>query len=272
MRRSLLFIVLFLLTGCTTVPPGYVGIKVNNYGKQRGVEDFPIMTGMVSFNLFTEDVHKFPTFLQNVVWQGDSESITFNSIEGAIVNSDIALSYAFVADKVPHLFVEFRQDAEHITDIYMRSHVRDAFSRQASAMKVVDIFGNGKQALLISVKTDLEQNLGPMGFRFDMVSIVGEMRVDDNVHKSINAVIEAGQRAIEAENKVRQSQAEAQQVIAKAEGDARSITLMAEAQAEANRRVAASLTSELVRWQAIQRWNGITPQVTGGAIPLIDLK
>ncbi len=280
-KVSMLVLGVMLLSGmsaCTKVEPGYVGIKVNQYGSQKGVEDFPLVTGRVWYNLLTEDVYKFPTFLQNVVWtkaemEGSSndESITFNSIEGAIVNADIALSYGFEGEKVPALFVEFRKSPEHITDVYMRSKVRDYFSRRASTEKVVDIFGEGKQALLDSVKADLQRELVPKGFKFDMVSFVGGLRVDEKVQASINAVIEATQRAIEAENKVRQSEAKAKQRIAAAEGEAQSILRVAKAQAEANRLVASSLSPQLVQWQGIQRWNGITPLVTGGGVPFISI-
>lgn len=270
--------VLLMVVGCTKVEPGYVGIKVNMYGSQKGVEDFPIVTGRVWFNPFTTDVYKFPTFLQSVVWtkdntegSPDNDSITFNSVEGAVVNADIALSYGFTAAKVPQIFVEFRKPAEDITKIYMKSQVRDSFSRVASKMKVIEIFGNGKQQFLLDVKDDLNKSLGVKGFYFDMVSLVGALRVDANVSKSINAVIEATQRAIEAENKVRQSEAEAQQKIAAAEGEAQSILRVAQAQSEANLLVAQSLTQELVQWQGVQKWNGIMPQVTSGAIPMISI-
>lgn len=57
------------LTGCgTTIPAGEVGIKVNQWGKKRGVQDYPILTGRVMFNPITEDVIKFPTYRQNRVW------------------------------------------------------------------------------------------------------------------------------------------------------------------------------------------------------------
>lgn len=272
-----LFIALVSLAGCAKVEPGYVGIKVNQYGSQRGVEDFPIRTGGVWYNPFTEDVYKFPTFIQSVVWTADTtefspgdESITFNSVEGATINADIALSYGFVPEKVPRIFVEFRQDAETLTTVYIRSQVRDAFSRTASKMKVMDIFGEKKQELLQAVKDDLNGHLGPKGFYFDMVSFVGALRVDENVRASISAVIEATQRAIEAENKVRQAEAEAQQRIATAEGEAQSILKVAEAQAEANKLVAGSVTPTLIQWQSVQKWNGVTPQVTGGGVPFIQ--
>ncbi len=55
-------------TGCDRVEPGYVGIKVNQWGSQKGVNDFPLVTGGVFYNPLTEDIYKFPTFMQNAVW------------------------------------------------------------------------------------------------------------------------------------------------------------------------------------------------------------
>jgi regulator of protease activity HflC (stomatin/prohibitin superfamily) len=267
------------LTGCATrVGPGYGGIRVNMYGDQRGVEDYRIVTGWVWYNPFTEEVYVFPEFLQNTVWTKDEnegsrndESITFNSIEGAIVNADIALSYNFVSEKIPSLFVEFRKSPEHITDVYMRSKVRDHFSRHASKMKVVDIFGARKQKLLDDTKNSLMEELGPKGFNFDMVSFVGGLRVDDKVQASINAVIQATQRAIEAENKVRQAKAEAAQKIATAHGNSESTIVEAEGKAKANRILRESITPELTKYEAVQRWNGRTPIVTGDNVPFIDI-
>ena len=126
-------------TGCDRVEPGYVGIKVNQWGSQKGVNDFPLVTGGVFYNPITEDVYKFPTFMQNAVWTKAStpgspgdDSVTFNSIEGAVVNADIALAYTFVADKVPQIFVEFRQDPDVITHGFMRNEINNAFNRVAS--------------------------------------------------------------------------------------------------------------------------------------------
>ncbi len=171
---GLLLSSLLFTSGCAKVEPGYVGIKVNNYGSQKGVEDLPVRTGVVYYNPVTEDVYKFPTFMQNIVWTADThegsptdESITFNSVEGAVINADIAISYSMDCHKVPDIFVEFRQPARQITNVYIRSQVRDTFSRQASQMKVTAIFGSGKQKLLESVRQDLNDNLGPKGFRFD---------------------------------------------------------------------------------------------------------
>lgn len=267
------------LVGCTKVPPGYVGIKVYEYGSQKGVQDFPIKTGRVWYNIFTQSVEKFPTFMQTVVWTKDEtegspndDSITFNSVEGSVINADIGVSFQIEANMVPHLYVEFKQDAHGLTWGYVRSQVRDQFGRFASKMRVVDIFGSKKQELLDNVKSSLNANLQPKGFKFDMISFVGALRVAPEVQSSINAVITAMQKAVEAENKIRQTEAEAKQRFADAEGKAKSITIVAEAQAKANKILADSVSDKLINYETVLKWNGVLPQFTGtSGIPLIQL-
>lgn len=264
-------------TGCTTrIPPGNVGIKVNLYGSGRGVDDVTATTGRVWYNPFTQEVYSFPTYMQNASWTKEAtkgskedESITFNSVEGAVVNGDVAVSYQIVPEEVPRLFVELRQDADYIRDVYIRSKVRDSFSRNASKMKVVDIFGAGKEKLLTEVKNDLQSSLP--GFKFDMITFVGGLRVDPLVEQSINSTIQATQRAIEAQNKVLQSEAEAQQKVAEAKGRAESVLLEAESQAKANRVLTESLSPQLIQYEALQRWDGVLPRVTGEVVPFISV-
>jgi regulator of protease activity HflC (stomatin/prohibitin superfamily) len=275
----LLLAALPILAGaCTRVDPGYVGIKVNLYGSDKGVEDLPLVTGRVWYNPWSTDIYVFPTFMQTVTWtqskteeSPDDDSITFNSVEGAVLNTDISIAYTFEAAKVPNIFKEFRQPAKVITWKYMRSQIRDAFSRHASNMKAVDIFGARKQELLIAVKKDLNDNLGPKGFHFDMVSLVGAIRADENVKRSINAVIEAAQKAIEAENKVRESTAIANQKIEAARGEGESVLVVAKKQAEANDVLTKSITPTLIQWETLKKWNGVLPQVTSGAVPFVTV-
>ncbi len=269
-----------LLAGCTVIPPGYVGIKVNQSGGNRGVEQYPILTGRQFYNPVNERIYEYPVFLQTVVWTKDlregspiDQSITFNSVEGAVVNVDVSLSYAFITEKVPSVFVEFRRSPQEITDTYMRSKVRDAFSRISSAMPVVDIYGAKKQELLSKVKGDLVRELEPKGFRIDTISMVGNPRLDPNVITSINQAIQAQQDAQRAQNKVAQVEAEARQKVAEAEGEAKRITTIAEAQAAANERLTKSLTPQLVQYEALQKWDGKMPQVTGsGGMPFIQIQ
>jgi prohibitin 2 len=72
---------------------------------------------------------------------------------------------------------------------------------------------------------------------------------------------------------VAQVEAEARQKVAEADGEAKKITTIAEAQASANERLTKSLTPQLVQYEALQKWDGHMPQVTGsGGMPFIQLQ
>lgn len=265
---ALLFIV---LSGCTRVEPGKVGILVNNYGDQKGVEDFPLQTGRVWYNPMTQDLYVYPTYMQSKTWTADKnedspkdESITFNSVEGSSITVDVGLNYTLDPEKVPGLFIEFRQDINTITETYLRNQVRDALGRVGGKYKAIDIFGERKQELLEAVKAELVEKLQSKGFNIDTLSFVSAPVADQRVMQSINMVIEATQKAVEAENKVKQVEAEAKQKIAEAEGKAQSILVEAKAQAEANQVIAASITPELVRYKMLEKWSGDMPKVMGG--------
>ncbi|HYL59586.1 MAG TPA: hypothetical protein VEU51_11995, partial [Candidatus Acidoferrales bacterium] len=106
---------------------------------------------------------------------------------------------------------------------------------------------------------------------FDTISFTSGLRVPPQVEESINAAIEATQRAVQAQNKVAQSRAEAEQRVAEANGIAQSIMIKAKAQSDANNLLNASLSPMLIQYEALQKWNGIMPEVTGGAMPFINM-
>lgn len=57
--------------GCgTTIPPGHVGIMVDQYGKNRGVKDYTTSTGRVWYNPWTTSVIEYPTYTQTIKWTG----------------------------------------------------------------------------------------------------------------------------------------------------------------------------------------------------------
>lgn len=276
--KGLMIALLVAVSACTKVPPGYAGIVVNNYGSQRGVQDFPIKTGRVWYNMLSEDVYQFPTFQQNIVWskaatEGNptDESITVNSVEGATLNFDVQASITFLQDSVPHIFVKFRKGEDDILQVYTRSIVRDAFSIQASKMKATDIFGSQKAVFQDSALAEARRKLSADGISLSTLALIGKIRVDNTVENSINAVLTASQKAIEAQNKIVQATAEAAQMVASAKGDSASAVIRAEGQAHANSLLQISLTANVLQGKAIEKWDGRLPQVTSGATPFINI-
>jgi regulator of protease activity HflC (stomatin/prohibitin superfamily) len=83
---------------------------------------------------------------------------------------------------------------------------------------------------------------------------------------------QVAQQQVETQKQVlAQREIEAQQKVATAKGEAESILVVAQGQAKANDALSRSISSILVQYKSVEKWNGILPQVSGGAVPLIDL-
>jgi regulator of protease activity HflC (stomatin/prohibitin superfamily) len=83
---------------------------------------------------------------------------------------------------------------------------------------------------------------------------------------------QVAQQQVETQRQVlAQREIEAQQKVASAKGEAESILVVAQGQAKANDALSRSISPILVQYKGIEKWNGVLPQVSGGALPLIDL-
>jgi len=83
---------------------------------------------------------------------------------------------------------------------------------------------------------------------------------------------QVAQQQVETQKQVlAQREIEAQQKVATAKGEAESILVVAQGQAKANDALSRSITPILVQYKGVEKWNGILPQVSGGAVPFIDL-
>lgn len=272
MRRAYAAVVLmaFLAVGCTNVPPGYVGIKVNSWGSQRGVEDFPVTTGRVGYNPFTTDVYQFPTFLQRETWSGE-QMLTCRSKQGQAVGLDIAVAYTFTAEKVPQIFVKFRQEPQVITATYIRDQVRGSLCGRTEHFDIMEILGDKLSQVSLEATKILNDSNAALGIHFDYVNVVGKPHVDQSVEQAINNVIAAVQQANAAEARVRQAQFEADAAIKQAEGQKQSEIVKAQGSAEANRILNESLNDRLIQYRLAGKWDGKLPTVTGNGVPLLQL-
>ena len=83
---------------------------------------------------------------------------------------------------------------------------------------------------------------------------------------------QVAQQQVETQKQVlAQREIEAQQKVATAKGEAEAILVVAQGQAKANDALSHSISPILVQYKGVEKWNGILPQVSGGAVPFIDL-
>jgi regulator of protease activity HflC (stomatin/prohibitin superfamily) len=274
--------------GCTTVGPGYAGIKVNMYGTDKGVSGFPLVTGIQFYNPITTRILEYPTFIQTAIWTKDAnegspknEELTFNTKEGMSVSTDISLSYSLVPDKVPSFYVKFRSDdLNTFTHGFLRNTARDAFNEVAVGYLADEINGPKKEEFLTAVRARVNKNVEDYGVKIEQFGVIGNLRLPEAVMTAINGKIKAIQDAIRVENEVRQATAEANKTVATAEGAAKARIAEAEGTAKSNTLINESLNDKLIEWkrlelqgQALNRWDGKMPQYNGGgALPFIQVK
>jgi regulator of protease activity HflC (stomatin/prohibitin superfamily) len=79
-------------TSCERVDAGHEGILVDLYGSDRGVNDVSLVTGMVYYNPFTQNVYEYPTFVQTV----DYPAFTINAKDGSEFTVDPTISLKII--------------------------------------------------------------------------------------------------------------------------------------------------------------------------------
>ena len=262
-----------IMMGCDKVPPGYVGIRVNTLGLDRGIEQHALPVGWYWLG-FWQSLYTYPIYAQNHVWDRersrsspDDESLTFQDIDGTICNADVGIQYTLIEDKVPVLFITYRKQIEEITHVVLHNLVRDKLIKNASTMHVSDIYGAGKAKLLNTVEKEMHDEMISVGIKVDRLYWTSDIRIPDAIRESLNAKIRANQIAEQKQNELVQVKADAAKVIAEAEGKKQAAIKEAEGIAIANKMVNESLTANLITYEQVKRWNGVSPLFGSSVAP-----
>lgn len=271
-----LFLVLLMavsMIACSKVPVGNVGVKVYLLGGEKGVDSVELSPGRYWIG-YNEELYLFPTYTQTDKWVGN-QAITFQSSEGMSVSANIGISYAVVPDKISSVFQKYRKGIEEISDLYLRQMVMDAFVNVGGTKPIEAVYGEGKAELIAEVEARVREQVEPLGIKVERIYWVGQPKLPNSVVDSINAKINATQKALLRENEIQQAKAEAQKAIETANGEAQSKLIVAKAEADAIRLRADALkqNQELVQLTIAERWDGKLPtQMLGNAMPLLNLK
>ena len=199
----------------------------------------------------------------------------FQTSDAMDVRARVGVEYNISPEKAATIFQTYRKGIEDITEINLRQYISDALIKHAAAMDINELTQGGKTALLDGVLKELRGKLDPVGIRVVKLSWVTDLIYPEQVKESINAKIEATQRALLRENEVAQSKAEAQKRIEEARGIAESTRLRAQAEADAIAIKARALRDnpDVIQLNAIEKWDGKLPQMmtTNAPMPLINV-
>lgn len=263
-QTTILFIMAaFIATSCTRIAPGSVGVKVNQFGTDKGVMDATECTGTVWYNPIKYDIYEFPTTIQHKEYT-EAESFVVNSKDGAEFHVSPIINYSVIPEKVVDVFRSYKKELPELETGFIKTAVYDAF-RIATNSFTSDSLISNRSMYEQRVRKLLDTELLNNGFR--IAQFTSNLSYPETFKKAIEAKNAMTQQAMQAENKVKFAEANAKIQIATAEGNARSLVIQAEADATANRLRQQSLTPLLIQQQFIEKWNGQLP--TYGQVPQI---
>jgi len=249
------FLLVFLFMSCERIDAGHVGVKVNQYGDNKGVSDVVEVTGMVFYNPITHSIYEFPTFIQHKEYTGDNSFIV-NSKDGSEFHVSPIINYSVKREKVPQIFAKYRRSLEQIEEGFLKTAVFDAFRLATNKYTADELIGN-RQGYEIEVRRILETQLLNEGFIVNQFT--SNLVYPATFKQAIEAKNNAVQAALRAENEVKTAEAQAKIKVATAEGNAQAMLTSAKAEAEANRMKQVTLTPLLLQLEYINKWDGKLP-------------
>jgi len=208
---------------------------------------------------FVEQVALMSTQIQKY-----SAPVGSSSKDLQVVTTEVTLNYQLNAGSVGEIYRTMRQDYE--------SRVIQPFIQEAVKSTTANFDAEQLITRRPQVKDELQalmtQRLAPLGIGVVELSIT-DFQFSSTFQDSIEAKVKAVQQALEAENALRRIEFEAQQAIVKATAEAKGLELQK-----------AQITAQLlelrqieVQGRAVEKWNGVMPQVvtSGGPVPMLDV-
>jgi regulator of protease activity HflC (stomatin/prohibitin superfamily) len=263
------------LTCTTSVQTGYTGI-VTTFGR---VEDVTLEAGL-----------HFKSPFQKIIIMDNREQKTSFTTEA--FSSDIqqvnvvgSINYAINKSTAMNLFKEVGTDYfNKLVYPRMLEITKGVFSKYSAENLIAS-----RQLLSENIRDGLHEELKDYGINVISLSIEN-LDFTDAFTDAVEAKQVAAQRKLQAEIEQQQKTMETQQAaerqrinaeaeasVAKinADADAYAVKVRSEAEAEANKKIAESLTENLIRFNEIKAWDGKLPVYIGGSgsttIPVLNL-
>jgi regulator of protease activity HflC (stomatin/prohibitin superfamily) len=254
-KRALIIIVLVILgliilfNSFRIVRPGFRGILVT--------------LGSVSDTVLEEGLHVKAPFIQKI--EVMSVKIAKEETPADAVSKDlqdirttIAINYHIVPSKVNIVYKQYAKNPKEAEDIIIGPKVQEIVKAVVSQYNTLELISQ-RELVRAKIQTELTRIVLKYHIILDELSIVN-FAFSDGFTASIERKQIAEQDAITAQKKLEQIKFEAEQLIAQARGES-----------ESNRLKQLTLTSMLIEWEKVKKWNGVLPQVTGSGGSLINM-
>lgn len=233
------------------VPAGTVGVVYN----LDGVEETPLSQGW----------HIVAPFDKVIEYPVKTQTINYNSVpvatsDGKNIDMDIAFNFNVDATKAVGLYNKFGAvSVEGIADGFLRTRLRDSARQVISQYSVIDIYGEKSSKAQAEIQAKFAEDVEKLGFTIEGLTL-GVPKADESTQASINERVKASQQ-LEAKNTQ----------IETAKKEAERLRIEAQGIADYNKKIAESLTPQLVNQMTVEKWDGKLPSVTGSEGMMIQV-
>ena len=250
------------------VPVGYVGVVYS----AAGVEDQTLAQWWQLLSPLKK-VSKFPVSQQQVVLSDDAADSGEKEhadwcidapADGGMVKINLTVNYNFMPDRVVELFNRFNgMNGETLVESRIQNSIIAYVKEVTPRFSVMGIYSDKKSEVNEAITAYLNEKLRDE-YGINVASaLVIDVELDDTLMQKVQAKEQAKQDAeiAELEKQTAMAQAETDKVKAQADADvalieaqakADAATIAAEAEAESNRKIAQSITPELIQWEEAQ--------------------
>jgi len=249
-----LLLIVLLSASVVIVGPGTRGVLLN--------------FGAVSPNVWGEGLHLKVPFYQEVVRidvrvQKEVTEAASASKDLQDIHSTIAVNFNVIPDRAGWVFQNIGMAyKERVIDPVTQEVVKAVTAKYTAVELITE-----REKVRSEIKGTLKSRLLDYNIAVVDVSIVN-FRFSAQFTQAIENKTTAEQMALKAQRDLERIKIEAQQKIAAAQAEAESLRLQRQ-----------NITPDLVELrrieamqEAIRKWNGVMPNVTGGALPFIDAR
>ena len=281
-------IVMIIICGfaCTErVPAGYVGVVYNMSGGVTGEtlnQGWHIVSPTKNVTLYSIGIEQSYLTSDSKGDSKEDESFSTPTADGKSLTVDLEFSYKYDVNRVTDVFTQFKgASGKEVKDIFIKPKMIAWTQEVTAKYPVTDVFGDKRQELNEALDTYLKEKFDKYGIVIDTVNFTNistDPETQEAIQKKVNAQqelelakIQKQTAKVDAEKEKEVAQINAEKAKIEAQGKADAELIKANAEAEANKKIAESLTDKLIEKSKYDKWNGELPYIEGNVNPIVSI-
>jgi hypothetical protein len=257
---GLLFI-FFQPYGMDKIEAGYQGLKVNLIGDSRGASNIEVVSGLIIYNSYTEEVHEVPLDQRNINYT----KTPIVAKGGFACDITPSFNYSVKAGAAADMFTSLRSTykaggLEAIEQGWLHNAIIGAVNDVANTFVIDDIFNN-RSKFEAAIVVEVNRRVGKW---FEISQLKTNITPPSSISASINAKAKAVQDAITSAAQADAARADKERIVALAQADSAKTVIRALAEAKAVQLKEQKLTPLYIEYMKIQKWDGKLPTTTTG--------